>query len=93
MAGHIGEANVQHPMVAQGGMGGMSLALAPPPQHLCCWLTAPLHVPMLPSVAQSSAPLLPGTEQGDRGRAQLHKLQFCGSPNGQIPAGTWLFQP
>ena len=61
MAVQVGDANVQHPTAAQGGMGGMSLALPPPPQHLCHWLMAPLHVLMLPSVAQSSAPVLPGT--------------------------------
>lgn len=45
----------------------MSLALPPPPQHLCCWLAAPLHIPMLPSVAQGSAPVLPSTALGEPG--------------------------
>lgn len=68
----------------------MSLALPPsPPRHRRRWLAAPLHIPMLPSVAQSSAPVLPstepgkrGAEQGGHGRAQLHTVWFWRSPNG-----------
>jgi len=97
-AGWIGMANVQHPTAIHGGRGGMSLAPAPPPRHLRCWLTAPLCIPMLPSVAQSAVLVLPGTvpaepgaEQGDHGKAQLHMVWVCGSPNGQIPAWDLAF--
>lgn len=83
--GDIQPGNVhQHPTAAQGGMSELSLAL-PPTQHLYRSLTTPLHVPMLPSVAQSS--------EENTAELSFTRFGFVGVQMGKSHPGTQLFQP